>query len=344
MKVLFTHELFPPDFAGGGEGIVLEGARHLQALGVDVRVLTTGDPAIRAFGGVPTTRLPVHRYRMNFAASEIVRHARDVDVIQTFNFHACLPSLIAGRRLRKPVVLLVLGAFAETWLEMKGRRIGRLYAAWERFLFTRPFARVAFLSEYSRRMGLALGIPPERTLVARMGIDHARFAPTQEKDGSVLFVGKLEPRKGVWDVLAVATALPERTFRIAGWGPEEEALRRAAPPNVELLGLMKGDALAQAFARASIFLFPSRAEGSPVAVLEAMASGCAVVCTLPLEFAGAEVPPGDRDALVDAVRRLASDPEQARALGARNVELARAYTWEGFASTLLTTYREVAAS
>ncbi len=341
MKVLFTHELFPPDFAGGGEAFVLEAAQQLQRIGADVRVLTTGDPTIREFEGVPTTRMPVHRYRMNFAVAEIIRHARDVDLIQTFNFHACLPSLLAARWLRKPVVLFVLGVYADTWLEMKGARIGRLYIAWERFLFTRGFSRVAFMSEHSRGMGIALGIPASRTVLARMGLHHEQFSPNEEKDVPVLFVGKFEVRKGVWEVLAVAKALPDVRIRMVGWGPEEEALRREAPPNVEFVGVVKGPDLAREYARASIFLLPSRAEGSPVALNEAMASGCAVVCTLPFEYAGAQLSPGDVTGLATAVRQLASNPQEAHALGARNVELARGRSWEVFAKTMHATYREV---
>ncbi len=44
MKVLLTHERFAPDFAGGGEYVVLETARHLRQRGVDVQILTMGDP------------------------------------------------------------------------------------------------------------------------------------------------------------------------------------------------------------------------------------------------------------------------------------------------------------
>jgi len=341
VKVLLTHELFPPDFAGGGENLTLECARYLGRRGVEMSVLTTGDPGIRAFEGISTTRLAVHRYRMNFAVSEIMKHARDADVIQTFNFHACLPSLLAGQRLGKPVILLVLGVYARAWLDMKGAVAGRLYAAWERFLFTRPFARVAFLSEYSRQMGLELGIDPARTLVARMGLHHARFSASEAKDGSVLFVGKLEVRKGIWELLAVAKALPDIRFRIVGWGPEERAVRREASPNVEFVDIVTNGNLAPEFSRASIFLLPSRAEGSPMALLEAMASGCAVVCTLPLEYEGAKVAPGDIPGLISAVRSLASEPARARALGQANVTLARAHTWEDFAATLHAVYREV---
>src|SRR5580693_4467204 len=59
MKVLLTHHYFPPDFAGGGEYVVLETARGLLQRGVDVRVLTTGDPRITEYEGIPTVRLPI---------------------------------------------------------------------------------------------------------------------------------------------------------------------------------------------------------------------------------------------------------------------------------------------
>ena len=76
MNVLLTHERFLPDFGGGGERIVYETARHLMRRGVQVRVVTTGDPRVTADGGVPNVRLPVSRYRFNLALRTILDHAR----------------------------------------------------------------------------------------------------------------------------------------------------------------------------------------------------------------------------------------------------------------------------
>ena len=154
-------------------------------------------------------------------------------------------------------------------------------------------------------------------------------------------MGKLELRKGVWDVLAVAKALPEIRFRIVGWGPEEQAMRRAASANVEFVGAVRDADLAREYARASVFFLPSRAEGSPVALLEAMASGCAVVCTLPFDFDGLKVEPGDVPGLIAAVRSLALDPARARSLGEQNVARALSHNWEDFAAILHGVYREV---
>src|SRR5262245_29689879 len=115
MKVLLTHHYFPPVFAGGGEYVALEIARGLMQRGVDIRVLTTGDPKITEYERIPTERVPVHRYGFNFYYRRIREMARDVDLIQTFNYHACLPSLRAGKRLGKPVVCSILSLWSKEW-------------------------------------------------------------------------------------------------------------------------------------------------------------------------------------------------------------------------------------
>jgi glycosyltransferase involved in cell wall biosynthesis len=339
MTVLLTHERFLPDWGGGGEYIVFETARSLQKQGVDVRVLAAGDESLTEYQGVPTERLPISRYRMNLAVQAIARAARDVDLIQTFNYHACLPSLLAGRWTGKPVVCTMLGLFQDAWIEMRGRLSGRILMAWEALLLRRRFARTIFLSQYSLSQGTALGARPERSLVNNPGIDLAAFRPGA-KDNSVLFAGKLEARKGVWDVVEVARLLPEIQFRIAGWGPEEAALRAAAPANVSILGLVQGEALHCLFARSSIFLFPSRGETFGLAVAEAMASGCVVISSVPLDFEGVRIQPGDIPGMRAAIESVLSDPGAAD-MGRTNSDRAMAYTWERYTSTLLETYREV---
>ena len=57
LQVVIVHDKFPPIYAGGGEYVVYQLAKHLQEEGCDVHVITAGDPAITEFDGIKTTRL-----------------------------------------------------------------------------------------------------------------------------------------------------------------------------------------------------------------------------------------------------------------------------------------------
>ncbi|MEC9372767.1 MAG: glycosyltransferase family 4 protein, partial [Planctomycetota bacterium] len=313
MKVLLTHERFPPDFAGGGEVVLERLATELAARSIDIRVLCAGDPSLTHHNNTPTKRLPISRFRLNTAVRAITEHARDADIIQTFTYHAALPSLIAARRLNKPVFMMVLGLFGPMWRRMKGPLRGRAFEWWERMLIQRSFTNTIFLSDFSHDLGLRLGADPHRSVVIPPGIDPQRFNPHAPKNNSVLFVGRLDVRKGIDDVLAVAAALPRVPFRIIGYEGEDESIRRDAPPNITFTHA-RGSALRDEYARASIFFLPSRAETFGLVIAEAMASACAVVSTIDIGFKGALVRPGDRPAMIDSIRRYIEDPAEARRL------------------------------
>jgi glycosyltransferase involved in cell wall biosynthesis len=344
VKVLFTCELFPPDFAGGGEYIVLQIARGLINRGVEVQVVTTGDPRISEFEGVPTLRLPVSRYGFNFRFRQIESLARDADLIQTSFYHACVPSVAAARRLGKPIVGLVLGLFQEAWYEMKPRPLGGLWSVCERFVLTRNYTKLVFLSNGSKTLGVRLGFPEEKAEVICPGIDLESYRPSAAKEDVVFFTAKLDVRKGIYDLLQVARAMPAVRFRVMGWGPDEEKVKRLASPNVEFVDFprgMPGVALRKAFADARIFFFPSKSETFGLAILEAMASGCAVISSVPLPFAGIQIKAGDHDAMIAAIAELWADPEMTARMGQRNMEVAQRFTWDRYIDELLAVYRHI---
>lgn len=341
MKVLLTHHYFPPVFAGGGEYVALEMARGLMQRGVDVRVLTTGDPQITEYEGIPTERIPVHRYRFNLCYRRILEMARDVDLIQTFNYHACLPSLWAGKKLGKPVVCSILSLWHKEWQRMRPLGIGAAWSRWERFTLTRDFDRTLFFSEHSRDLGVKLGVPPERAIVNHPGIDLGAYAPALQKDDVVFATGKLDRRKGIHSVLEIARRLSHVKFRIMGWGPQEAEIRRMASKNVEFLPFERGEPLRRAFAAARIFFLPARAETFGLALVEAMASGCAVISSVPLPFEGIRVDPDGLDPMAAAVERLWGAREETLLMGQKNIELARQYNWNRSITTLMGVYKQV---
>ena len=342
LSVLLTHEHYLPDMRGGGEYVVHRTASALQARGMRVRVLTTGDPAITNHEGVPTERLPISRYRLALHSARIAEAAKDADLIQTFTYHASLPSLWAARRLEIPVVCEVLALFGSAWQTMRGPVVGRGFQQWERFLLTRCYDALSFLSDSSRTLGLALGADPKRSVVNAPGIDHDRFRSADVRERFVLFAGKLDARKGVHHLFAVARALPDIPFQAIGWSDEIDALRASAPPNLTIINDQGSPAYVDLLSRALILLAPSYAETFGVVVAEAMASGCAVVSSIDtLSFEGARVTAGDEPAMITAVSRLWADPEGTIAIGQRNRLAASAFTWDAHIDRLIELYRTV---
>lgn len=156
----------------------------------------------------------------------------------------------------------------------------------------------------------------------------------------VLFLGRIEDAKGMPELLRAFADLrgsvPDVELVCAGSGGIEAAARQA-----EALGIggavrfpgWVGEAEKRAWlARASVFVLPSRAEGLPMSLLEAMAAGVPVVASavggipdvVKHGVNGLLVAPGDTLDLLRAMRRLLREPQLAAALGAAGRETVRA--------------------
>jgi glycosyltransferase involved in cell wall biosynthesis len=145
-----------------------------------------------------------------------------------------------------------------------------------------------------------------------------------------IFAGRLEHgQKGVLDFPEIDRVLRERGvlvhWTIAGAGPDEAELRRlwAFNPDVVWRGQLTRDALTAEYTRQDIFVLPTRFEGFPVALLEAMASGLVpVVSDIPSgvpeavqpELTGYRPPVGDVAGFVDALASIARDRDRLEAM------------------------------
>lgn len=343
-SVLLLHEIYPPDFRGGGERIALRTATSLMDRGIGVQVITTGDPAVPGPEGVPVRRLRLPRQGLALALPALVREAARHDLVHAFNYYAALPALAAARLAGRPVVCGILGLFGDGWLRMKPGPAGRAYMWLERRVVAARYDRTLFLSAPSRDAGVAMGADPVRSLVVHPGIESGGIPPAAKRAPFVLFAGRLDARKGFDHVVAAARALPHIRFRAVGWAPDIAALRAAAPANLSIEDGRSGDTYWRALAAARIFLFPTYAETFGLVVAEAMAAGCAVVSSLDtFPFAGARHAPGDEAGMIAALARLWEDPAATAAAAAQNIRLAEAFTWTRHAERLAAVYEEVLA-
>ncbi|MHB1582466.1 MAG: glycosyltransferase family 4 protein [Acidimicrobiales bacterium] len=182
--------------------------------------------------------------------------------------------------------------------------------------------------------------------------------PPLPPEPSLLFAGRLGERKGVLDLLAALASLAEEGIRprvsLVGDG-DVDAVRSAVEKggaslgHVDVLGWRPRDEVWKLLADAWALVLPSYGEGLPMAVLEAMAFGRAVIATPVGEVAdavgdgrnGLLVTPGDRAALAHAIRAVVTDRNLATRLGAtgREVFLDR-FSTGGVVDRLTEVYRQ----
>lgn len=340
MKVLLAHELFAPTMVGGGEKLSYQTAKLLKENGFQVQVLTSGNPKITQYEGIPTKRIPIHRYMMNFSILQMLKYGRKADIIHTHAYNTCLPGWLAGKILKKPVVCYVLGLYLNGWKDMKGPVMGTIFKYLEKVQVNRSYSKLIFPCNATMRQGLELGVPEKLATVIHPGTSIEKYK-VGKKDGSVLFVGRLVKQKGLDYLIEAAKNLPDTHFYLAGKGPEEAHLRSIAPSNVHILGFVPDEEIIELYAKASIFCLSSIGEGFPLVIQEAMASGCAIVATTEIDYMGITVKPKDTIGLTNALKKLIEDKKLAEEYGKENRAKAIEYTWDNFAKKLIALYQEL---
>ncbi len=285
-------------------------------------------------GMIRSAGVPVYEFGMRTPASlpialmklaRLIRELRPA-AIQSWLYYADLFALwgleLSGRR---DVTRLYWGIRCSYLEPDSQKRILRWSIGASAARSGRPDAVVANSFE-GRESHRRLGYAPRAFPVIPNGIDTSRFQPDAaerhrvraqlgipEHKLLVIHVARVDPMKDHSQLVAAARALPDTHFLAVGHGTEQlEAL-----PNLTALG--RRSDVAALFTAADIAISTSAfGEGFPTVVAEAMASGATAVATdvgdarkIVGEF-GVIVPPRDPAAMIDALRRLASEPTEAR--------------------------------
>jgi glycogen(starch) synthase len=377
-RILLINHEYPP-LGGGGGNATRQIAKGLARLGHKPYILTTawaGLPSLEEFEGVVIRRIQAPRADLRhvttgeaarfmiaalMAAPGLAREWR-IDAVLTF---FTLPSAPVGwflkRRCGVPyVIALQSGDVPRREPQHKGF-IDRLTDGLIRHLWRDAGAVVAnsqALAEQVRAFddGRKVNVIPA-------GADVEGITPKEDyaakDDVHLLYVGRLERHKGL-DVLLPALAKLSSALKwrlsLVGDGPEWPvvaalAARYALIDRISLHGWQGWNTLPEIYRSADVFVLPSREEGMPAALLEAMATGLPAVCT---QGAGEAVLHGetgllaaidDSDALADALTQMIADPIRWETMGrAGRARIESYYSWTNVADTWLDVVEESIAA
>lgn len=350
-------------------------SRHQARLGHRVTVLvpqvdsqTLDGVDIQRVSAGARTLEPTHRWdRCVFSALAATRawRAHRETPFDILHCHgdakdAAVAGLLA-RRLGVPLILTLHAALSR-------HRRHRLVAPW----VFRTITRFVVVGEHIRADLEGLRVDGRRVTVIPSGVEYDRFASGDEcrlavrrelgvPDEAlfVVTVGRLHLMKGLTYLIEAARSLPGGVVvGLVGDGPLREAIARAASglEHVRLLGSRPHETMPALLQAADIFTLPSidlpgQAEGTPTALLEAMAAGLPVVITdsgggrfaVGASGGGVIVPQRDPGALAEALIALARDARRRCALGALNQRWAREQDWTIVAQRVVDVYREALA-
>lgn len=353
MRLLLDVSAVPARPVGAGVYTV-ELARELSRRGVDLHLLARRDdrgrwneiaPAADVHPVVPTAR-PARLAWEQTRAQHVAR------VIAPDLWHG--PHYTSPLHLTIPTVVTVHDLTFFDHPEWHERTKVQFFRRMIRSS-TKRAAAVVTVSHFTARRLTAVLAPEAAMFVAPHGVDPARFRPDGGDDLARLasvgirppylaFAATIEPRKDVPTLIRafarVAAAHPDLKLVIAGrdgWGARQVRDAAAASGHTTKIlrvGWMEDAVLPAFFRQALAVAYPSLEEGFGLPALEALACGAPLVTTTGSameEVVGSAallVPPGDVDALAQALLRVCDDPaERARLAGAGRTR-ASEFTWK----------------
>jgi glycosyltransferase involved in cell wall biosynthesis len=374
LRVLHVTPFFAPAWVYGGlPESAYQFARHLAHAGATVRVLTTDangwgtrlDAAamaayahrdgieVRYCARVARQSVSLELLR---AIAEQVRWADVVHLHAAYSFPT-IPTLLAARQLKRPVIWTPHGAL-QRW--SGSRRVG-FKSLWEKVcIAVASRSLVLHLTSQDEVSETRARFPRATVGLIPNGVEIPQ-ALHRVPRGAWLrlgFVGRLDPKKGIENLLAACSILKERSgpdfsLAIAGSGSSEyEAQLRREIDRLELrnevamLGDLRGEEKRRMFERTDVVVAPSFTENFAIVVAEALAHGAAVIASTGTPWKEVErVGCGlwvnnDPASLADAIIKINSMP--IAEMGERGRRwMAADFSWEKCASEMIALYRNI---
>lgn len=373
MKILTLCNEFPP-VGGGGAQVAAGLSRQLVRMGHQVDLVTMGFgklPVESETDGVRVLRVPCGRRRAYYcamseaaryvaAASALLRRLLRTQRYNVIHAHFIFPDGFLAWRAHQAsglaYVITAHGSDVAGYNPHRFKLAHKLLAPlWRRVVegASAVICPSGRLQDLVRRQSARA-----KTLSVPNGIDAAVFrAPAEPRRDQILVVTRMLERKGIQYLIeAINGFRRDWEVHIVGDGPYLPALRAAAErqaASVKFWGWMDNASpeLKRLYETSRIFVLPSEAENFPIVLLEAMASGLAIIttkdtgCAEVIGDAGLLIPARNAAAIKTALQQLTENPQRCQALGqAARRRLEEHFSWPVVARRYVEIYQQAAGS
>lgn len=332
---------------GGAEKVMANLANSYSARGVRVSLVTFDDPKMKT--DVYKSSKQVHRISLFVAFSpsifsKFLAHVKrywllrqllrseQADVVLSFMTPTNILTIAATRALNTRCVV-------SERINPSHYSYGVIYNLCRYLLYRKADCVVAQTPQIARWLNKKTDSP---TSVIPNFLSEGLICSTVQKRKRIVAIGRLNRQKG-FDLLVgafgkISEDFPEWSLIIAGEGPERDVLERqiddlSLQQRVQLCGFIKQPI--EIMQSASIVVLPSRFEGFPNALLEAMACGCPAIATheagdmlIKDGVNGLLIPADDVDALSKALKRLIENPQLRKNLGEKAIGVRETFSEE----------------
>jgi glycosyltransferase involved in cell wall biosynthesis len=358
---------------GGGIVHVEELAKRLgRDHGCDVDILTqetSCDPVegkSRFPDGVSLTQISGTDSRFRIANElrytvGVLNHVRgsDYDIVHAHTNTATFPLQFLRFSDEVKTLLTVHGAHLDLSVTFTGSALDYVYTAVRRVIL-KHFDYDALIS-VSSELSDVLSPYHENVHFIPNGVNVEEFPePGEYEEKSILFVGRLRPKKNPQDLVRAMTVVldehPDATLDIVGEGPLYDEIKQltdqlSVSDNVIIHGFVDEQTLYDLYNRCSVFVLPSDWEGHPLVLMEAWASGQPVVGSnvegireFVSEGYGELVPLNDSEALGETLSELFVDMDALEELGVDARSFVESeYSWNTTVDQTYRLYRELLA-
>ncbi len=371
MRILMLNYEYPP-LGGGASPVTKSLAEELVKLGNSVDVVTMGFKGLKQkeeINGVTVYRVPSIRKQLGvcqthemlsycYSAYRFLPELLNQNKYDICHTHFIIPTGVVSylNKSKIPYIITSHGSDVPNYNPDRfGMQHKLLKPIWkeiaknaECIISPTQFLRDLILENFGEENHCnAIEVIPN-------GINPENFTP-KKKEKKILVVTRLFERKGVQYVIDAMKGINDYRLVICGDGPYKqnlvERIKRSGSDNIEMLGYVSNERLKHEYETSSIFIFSSSAENFPVVLLEAMASGCAIIttnvtgCPEVVGDAAILIEPKSSESIKNALIELINDNELIIKLGLNARKRARNnFYWEKIALSYSKVYENVLKS